>query len=95
MSMYPEITRAIKSTVANILFVNLDTTETFTREINLAGTYKTYDQLLKAVPYDSEHEKPVMVKDSTVDEKLYGMSQNDFMKYGKVYPPRVRNTVSE
>ena len=90
MPKYPEITRTIKQTNASVLFVNLLTTETFTKDVVIPGTFKTNDAILKAVPYDTETEKPVMVKSASVDEKLYGMSHADFIKYGKVYEPRTR-----
>lgn len=86
---HPEITRTIKSTKAHVLFVNLQTTTTFTKEVNLAGVYKNNDAMLKAVvKYNPDIEKPVMILDSEVQEQLYGMSLNDFIANSKVYPPR-------
>lgn len=89
MPKYPDITRTIKTTVATVLFVNLETTDTYTEEVVLPGTYKTNDAILKAISaHDNETAKAVMIKSAIVNETLYGMSYADFMKYGEVYEPR-------
>lgn len=84
------VTRTIISTIANALCLNIETAEPFNQTVVLAGTYKDAKTLERAVKKAIENDtvKVATVVDSYEDEKLYGMTEVDFIKNAKVLPPR-------
>lgn len=79
------VTRTIKSTLVKFLAVNLEDRSTVEMDVNLAGTYKDSDAIMKALKkvYDEEV-KPVQVLDTEEVEKLYGMSEVEFVAHAMV-----------
>lgn len=91
MARQPQVTRTIVSTEVVLLCVNTESAEVFNKTVSLARTYKDDKAILKAVEKANligENEKAVSVAESRQVEKLYGMSETDFIHYAKELPPR-------
>lgn len=84
------VTRTISTTTATVLGLDLSTDEAVQRKVTLSGEFKTSKDLLKAIRKKCELDvfEPVKIIDSKVTEKLYGMSETEFLKHAKVLPPR-------
>ena len=90
MARVPQVTRTIPTTVATIFCVNTETRDTFEQSITLPRTYKDDSKMMKAIEKALEGEpiKAVSITGSEVHETLYGMTEQEFIKYAKVLPPR-------
>ena len=84
------VTRTIKTTVVDVLCLNIESAEPFNQTIILTGTYKDNKALMKAVSkrIDNDEVKAVHVVDKEEKETLYGMDENDFIEQATVLPPR-------
>lgn len=89
------VTRTIVTTDVSVLCVNIETSEVKTRTFVLSSTeVKDEKKMLSAAQYllnEMEEEKTwkaVAVKDCKECETLYGMTEQEFLKYAKVLPPR-------
>ena len=83
------ITRTIESTVATCVTFNLADMKSAIENIEVAGTYKDSEAVLKAVKaYESDYIKIVAVQSYEVKEVFYGMPESVFMQYAQVLPPR-------
>ena len=79
------ITRTIKTTTAKVMVVNTEDGSTAIKDYELPRTYKDNKAVLRALEgHNTDTEKLVHVVDTTVNEKLYGMPESDFIKYGQV-----------
>lgn len=89
------ITRAMKVTQATTLMVNIETQATETLTISMPSTYKDDNALMKAITkaYEGGSLKPVHVMASTVIEKLYGMSEKDFLDNAVELDPKTRKVL--
>lgn len=90
MARVPMVTRTIKSTEVSVLAVDTELGETFTETYMLARTYKDNSAIMKKVQklYDTETLKNVSVVDVKEHEALYGMTEEDFIKYSKELPEK-------
>ena len=93
MARAPMVTRTIQTTEVNVLCLDINKGEPFNQKVVLPRTYKDEKHMLKAVEkvIDSDSVKAVHIVDSTVNETLYGMSEQDFITFAKVLPPRNNN----
>ena len=84
------ITRTVRSTQVKFLSVNLDTRLTDETDCNLAGVYKSDEEVLKTLKklYDGENIKPVQVLSTQEVEQLYGMKETEFLKYAEIIPAK-------
>lgn len=84
------VTRTIKTTVVDVLCLNIESAEPFNQTIILTGTYKDNKALMKAVSkrIDNDEVKAVHVVDKEEKETLYGMDENVFIEQATVLPPR-------
>lgn len=90
MARTPMVTRTIQTTKVNALCLDIVEQKPFEREYILSGTYKDNKHLMKAletVANDDTH-KVVHVKSTEIVETLYGMTEQEFISYAKVLPPR-------
>lgn len=96
MARKPMITRTIMSTRASVLCLNVETAEPTTELFELARTYKDEDKLMKALKaqYENESTKLVHITDIVEVEKLYGMSETDFMLNAVELDPTTRKPLS-
>ncbi len=84
------VTRTINFTEVTALTVDVVAQATATQVYTLSGTYADNDKLIKALKkeYESDTVKIVSIISSEVQEKLYGMTEQEFMSLAKVLPPR-------
>lgn len=90
MARAPQVTRTIQTTLAKIMCLDIEKGEPFTKEVTLPRTYKDDKAILKQAEKEigTDTIKVVHVVDSTVQETLYGMSEQEFIKVASVLPPR-------
>ena len=79
------VTRTINATVATALCMDIVNASATTKEIEISGTYKDDSDLLKVLKkkYDTTDFVVVAIQKTETKEKLYGMTETDFMKYAK------------
>lgn len=84
------VTRTIKLNIYNCLCMNTVLCEPFNKEISTGRGFKSErkrDDFLRE-QIDTETEKFVSVVDVTVNDVLYGMPEDDFIKNAVVLPAR-------
>lgn len=90
MARAPQVTRTIQTTHCNVLCMDIENREPCNKDVVLPRTYKDENAMLKAVKkvVETDTIKAVQVVTSTVQETLYGMSEQDFIEHATVLPPR-------
>lgn len=90
MARVPMVTRTIIATKANVMCLDVQAGEPFNKVVTVPRTYKDNDALLKKVKplIETDTVKAVYIVDSTEIETLYGMTEQVFIQYAKVLPPR-------
>ena len=90
MARVPQVTRTIQTTKVKIMCLDVEKGEPFTKEITLPRTYKDDKAILKQAEKEINTAtiKVVHVVESSIQETLYGMSEQDFIKAASVLPPR-------
>lgn len=84
------VTRTVQTTIATALCLNTTTAEPFNETVTLSGTFKDKKSLMKAVKNLIENEEISVAKivDVTIEEKLYGMTEQKFIDNAEIFPPR-------
>lgn len=88
------VTRTVVTTMADVLVINIETAETATKSFVLTqNMVKDEKTMLNNSQVMLEKEcgemwKTVAIKNVKEKETLYGMTEQDFLKYAKVLPPR-------
>lgn len=78
------ITRTVKTTTAKVMTVSTEDGSTTVKDYELPRTYKDTKAVLRALEdKNTDTEKLVHVVSTTVNERLYGMSESDFIKYAQ------------
>lgn len=90
MARKPQVTRTIQTTRATILCFDIKKEESLNKEFVLPRVYKDNKHILKQVEAMLEDESiiPVHVVSATVEETLYGMSEQKFIEFAEILPPR-------
>ena len=90
MARIPMVTRTIVTTTAEVMCLDVSTGTPVTQEVSVPRTYKNDADLLKKVQsvIDTDTFKAVHIKSSKEVETLYGMTEDEFIQYAKVLPPR-------
>lgn len=83
------ITRTIKSTKAKATVYNIEKGDIKTFEYKLSGELSA-DDALKAIAKEHEEVRPLKVIEVTVQEELYGMSEEKFLELAEILPPRAK-----
>lgn len=95
MSRIRMVTRTITSTNATCLMVNTDDRSTFEQVVPMPNEYTDADKLLKDIQKlfsaDVSPVHPVAIINTEVVTKLYGMTEQDFIKNARVMPDRKEN----
>ena len=96
MARKPMVTRTLISTSVTVLCLNVETAEPTNELFNIARTFKDDDKLMKALKAEHETDdlKLVHIVHKEEVEKLYGMSETDFMKYAHELDPETRKPLS-
>lgn len=87
------VTRTIEVIEVNALCVDITTSQTETRTLELTGAGSLSDEaLLKALKktYETDALKVVAITSRTKREELYGLTELDFLKYAKKLDPETR-----
>lgn len=88
------ITRTVITTMVDVLVINIETAETGTKSFVLTqNMVKDEKTMLNNSQGMLEKEcgemwKAVAIKNVKEEETLYGMSEQDFLKFAKVLSPR-------
>lgn len=84
------VTRTIVATKANVMCLDVQAGEPFNKVVTVPRTYKDSEVLLKKVKplIETDIIKAVHIVDSEEIETLYGMTEQEFIQYAKVLPPR-------
>ena len=90
------VTRSMKVTKAETLFVNLETQETATNLVSMPNVYKDDKALMKAITkaYEGTQFKPVHVLFTSIEEKLYGMTEKSFLENAQELDPETRKPIA-
>ena len=94
MARVPMVTRTIVATKVNVMCLDVQKGEPFNETITVPRTYKDDEAVLKKVRplLETEMVKAVYIVGKEEIETLYGMTEQEFIQYAKVLPPR--NTAS-
>jgi hypothetical protein len=90
MARVPMITRTIVATKANVMCLDVQAAELCNKVVTVPRTYKDDEALMKKVRplLETETLKAVHIVDKEEIETLYGMTEQEFIQYAKVLPPR-------
>ncbi len=93
MARVPMVTRTIPTTIVRIFCVNTADRSTFEQNLTLPRTYKDETKMMKAVEkvLKGEPIKAVSIVSYEVQETLYGMTEQEFIRTAQVLPPRAKN----
>ncbi len=89
------VTRTIEQTTAEVMCVDTNTAQVTINTYTIGGAY-TDEDLLKKLKKLFEVDGIVLVKieSQETDQLLLGMTEEDFIRYAKVLPPRqIKNRV--
>lgn len=97
MPRKPMVTRSFTSTKANVLCMDIHTSEPFNKVVTLPRTYKDDKILMKKVQevVETDTVKAVHVVDKEEVETLYGMTEQEFIQKGVALDPETRKPVTE
>lgn len=92
MARKPMVTRTIVTTRVNVLCLDIQSAEPFNKEVTLPRTYKDEKKLMKAVEsvVNSDTVKAVHVVDQETVEKVYGMTEQNFIDNAIELDPTTR-----
>lgn len=90
MARVKMVTRTVSMTICDVMMVDVATATVSNGEVKLSGTYDTTDSALKAIKkaYETDVIKYVTVTSMHSEEVLYGMTEEEFIMYANVLPPR-------
>lgn len=88
------VTRNITSTKAKATLYNIEKDEIQTLEYKLSGELSA-DDALKAIAKEHTEVRPLKVTEVTVQEELYGMSEEKFLELAEILPPRAKSKLKE
>ena len=97
MARVPMVTRTIVATKVNVMCLDVEKGEPFNESVTVPRTYKDDEALLKKVRplLETDTVKAVHIVGKEEIETLYGMTEQEFIHYAKVLPPRNGVTVDE
>jgi hypothetical protein len=91
------VTRTVTQTSADVLTIDVTSAEVQVSEFTIGGTYDSDEILLKKLQslFQTDTLKLVHISSTTVEHLLLGMSEEDFIRYATVLPPRSAKKESE
>lgn len=86
------VTRTITEYNVTAMCVDTLKAELSDHVVTLTGDYKDNSEMLDAIQkvYNTDTFKVVSIKSVSIEEKLYGMPELDFIKFAKLLPPRAK-----
>lgn len=90
MARIPQVTRTIQTTRCTVLCMDIEAREPINKDVVLPRTYKDENAMLKEAKkvIETNTIKCVQVVDHSVNETLYGMSEQEFIAHAKPLDPR-------
>lgn len=90
MARVPMVTRTIVATKVTVMCLDVQAGEPCNMCVTVPRTYKDDETLMKKVRplLETETLKAVHIVDKEEIETLYGMTEQEFIQYAKVLPPR-------
>ena len=87
------VTRTVKVTEANVMCLDIERGEPFNERITISGVFDNPEKLLKACKdvIDTDSKKAVAVVEKKEIEQLYGMTEQAFISFAEILPPRKSN----
>ena len=84
------VTRTITETKVKAMGVNVETAQVDIVEYTLSGEYPDNTTILKMLKknHETDDYKIVNIEDVKTEEKLYGMTEQQFIELAKELPPR-------
>lgn len=84
------VTRTITETKVKAMGVNVETAQVDIVAYTLSGEYADNATILKVLKknYENDSYKIVNIEDVKTEEKLYGMTEQQFIELAKELPPR-------
>ena len=97
MARKPMVTRTLKSTTVVALCMDVVNCEPENKTLTIARTFKDDNSALKVLKdkYETDTLKVVHVVSRTETEELYGMSEEDFIKYADILDKETRKAIEE
>lgn len=91
------VTRTVTQTSADVMTIDVTSAEVQVSEFTIGGTYDSDEILLKKLQslFQTDTLKLVHISSTTVEHLLLGMSEEDFIRYATVLPPRSAKKESE
>ena len=83
------VTRTITFTTAKVTVYDIASDEIKTLEYKLSGELSS-DAALKIIAKEHEEVKPLKVTEATVQEELYGMTEEKFIELAEILPARTK-----
>lgn len=83
------VTRTITFTTATATVYDIPSDEIKTLEYKLSGELSA-DEALKAINKEYKEVRPLKVTDVSVQEELYGMSEEKFLELAEILPSRTK-----
>lgn len=80
------VTRTIKTKKATVLWVDLETNETHTSDVEVPGNLSTEDKIIEYVRMvcDTNQYKPVLIVREVEKAALYKMPEEVFVKHAEI-----------
>lgn len=94
MSRKRMVTRTITYTLADARVYDIEKDEIQLVKYKLSGRLSA-DDALKAIAKEHEEVRPMKVTEVTVQEDLYGMSEEKFLELAEILPPRAKSQMEE
>lgn len=83
------VTRTVTQTTAKVMCLNVTSSDVTINDYTIGGTYTEVDLLKKCKKlFETDEFKVVHIESSKVEEILLGMTEEDFIRYATVLPPR-------
>lgn len=98
MARVPMVTRTIVATKANVMCLDVQAGEPYNKAVTVPRTYEDDEALMKKVRplLETDTLKVVHIVDKEEIKTLYGMTEQEFIQYAKLLPPRNgANSVAE
>ena len=83
------VTRTITFTTAKATVYDIASNEIKTVEYKLSGELST-DDAIKVITKEHKEVRPLKVNDVTVQEELYGMTEEKFIELADILPARTK-----
>ena len=97
MSRERQVTRTINAIEVTAICMDIETLTPCDKVLSLTGDTPTNEQALKQLKklYETDSFKVVAVKGIKVTEKLYGMTEVDFLKYAVELDTETRKPIEK